>query len=169
MVLNNVFIVLLLAFIYIILSEVFSLMSLAIGLALGLICTYVRKKFIPLGSVRAVNFPSLVFYFFYLIGQIYIAGFNAIKLIISSSSVEIVKVKTKINNDLLRVTLANSITLTPGTISLDLKDDTITVLWLRENKTPSPDMDPSYSNPADSNPGDLIKGNLEKILIKAER
>jgi multicomponent Na+:H+ antiporter subunit E len=35
----------------------------------------------------------------------------------------IVKVKTKIRSDMGRVILANSITLTPGTFTVDLKDD----------------------------------------------
>jgi len=147
-----------------ILSEGFSIITLAVGMAVGAVCYFARKKFIPLEPVRHVKFLRLILYLFYLIGQIYLAGFNAIKLVLFGSRVEIVKIKTKITNDLLRVTLANSITLTPGTISLDLTGDNITVLWLRENKELSVD-----ANPADSNPGDLIKGNLEKKLIKAER
>jgi len=37
----------------------------------------------------------------------------------------IVKIKTKIRSDLGRVCLANSITLTPGTFTVDIKDDVL--------------------------------------------
>ena len=42
----------------------------------------------------------------------------------------IVKVKTKIKSETGRVALANSITLTPGTLSVDLQGDTLYVHWI---------------------------------------
>ena len=159
MIKKNILLVLLLAFIWIILSENFSILTAALGLAVGIGCTMIRRRYIPLTPVRGINYLKLALYPLYLAGQIYLAGFNAIKLILRGSKVEIVEIKTAIKNDFLRVTLANSITLTPGTISMDLNDDTITVLWLRDNESLPPDADI----------GDLIKGNLEKRIIKAER
>ncbi len=42
----------------------------------------------------------------------------------------IVKVKTNLTSDLGRMTLANSITLTPGTLTVDIKDEFIYVHWI---------------------------------------
>jgi len=42
----------------------------------------------------------------------------------------IVKVKTRLKTDIARTTLANSITMTPGTITVDIIDDYIYVHWI---------------------------------------
>jgi len=42
----------------------------------------------------------------------------------------IVKVKTSLKSDIGRMMLANSITLTPGTLSVDIKDEFIYVHWI---------------------------------------
>ncbi|MBN2777272.1 MAG: Na+/H+ antiporter subunit E [Bacteroidales bacterium] len=42
----------------------------------------------------------------------------------------IVKVKTVLNTELGRMILANSITLTPGTLSVDIRDEYIYVHWI---------------------------------------
>jgi len=42
----------------------------------------------------------------------------------------IVKVKTKIQSDMGRTFLANSITLTPGTFTVDIKDELLYIHWI---------------------------------------
>lgn len=42
----------------------------------------------------------------------------------------IVKVKTKIQSDMGRTLLANSITLTPGTFTVDIKDEFLYIHWI---------------------------------------
>lgn len=42
----------------------------------------------------------------------------------------IVRVKTKLKTDMARTFLANSITLTPGTLSVDLVEDRLYVHWI---------------------------------------
>jgi multicomponent Na+:H+ antiporter subunit E len=46
-----------------------------------------------------------------------------------------VEVKTNLKKDTSRLFLANSITLTPGTLSLDVKDDRIFVHWIEVKST----------------------------------
>ena len=43
---------------------------------------------------------------------------------------KIVKVPTDLKSDFLKLVLANSITLTPGTLSLDVEDDGVLVHWV---------------------------------------
>ena len=52
--------------------------------------------------------------------------------------------------------MANSITMTPGTVTIELEDNRITVLWL-ENKPVSK-----------KEAGEIIKGDLENILSGSE-
>ncbi|MBC7189819.1 Na+/H+ antiporter subunit E, partial [Candidatus Aerophobetes bacterium] len=59
-----------------------------------------------------------------------------------------------LKSDLARVILANSITLTPGTLTLDLKEDHLVVHWLKAKTTHS-----HYA-------GRLIKGHFEIWLQK---
>jgi len=47
----------------------------------------------------------------------------------------IVKVKTRLKTDIARTTLANSITMTPGTITVDIIDEYIYVHWIYVNST----------------------------------
>jgi len=42
----------------------------------------------------------------------------------------IVKVKLNLQNDMARAILANSITMTPGTITVDIQDDYIYIHWI---------------------------------------
>jgi multicomponent Na+:H+ antiporter subunit E len=42
----------------------------------------------------------------------------------------IVKVKTKLKSDMAKMLLANSITMTPGTISVDIIDDCLYIHWI---------------------------------------
>ena len=47
----------------------------------------------------------------------------------------IVKVKTNMKSDLGKLLVANSITLTPGTFTLDIKDDTLYIHWINVQTT----------------------------------
>lgn len=42
----------------------------------------------------------------------------------------IVKVKTRLKSPIGRMILANSITLTPGTLTIDMKDDELYIHWI---------------------------------------
>ncbi len=74
--------------------------------------------------------PVLLAYFFILIKEIIIANFQMMK-IVTSKKAEIhpvmIKVKIPLKTNVARVLLANSITLTPGTITAELEDDYFTI------------------------------------------
>jgi len=70
--------------------------------------------------------PQGIGYFFVLIKEIVIANLGTIRLIGSQKyDVEpvLVTFKTELKTDLARTILANSITLTPGTITVELTED----------------------------------------------
>jgi len=66
----------------------------------------------------------------------------------------IVKFKTKLTTDYAKMVLANSITLTPGTLSIDIIDNTFYVHWI-DVKTTDPEK--AFTEIAET---------FEKILLK---
>jgi multicomponent Na+:H+ antiporter subunit E len=76
---------------------------------------------------------SLVLYLIEFYRVLLIANFDMARRVISPSlpiDPGIVTVKTSLRSDLGRMLLANSITLTPGTLSVDVIGNEITVHWI---------------------------------------
>jgi multicomponent Na+:H+ antiporter subunit E len=65
----------------------------------------------------------------WLIYQVILANLHVAKLVLSPGGIHprVVEIKTKLKSDLSMVTFANSITLTPGTITMDIADGTFYV------------------------------------------
>ncbi len=66
----------------------------------------------------------------------------------------IVAIKTNLKEDYKKLILANSITLTPGTITMDVQEDTLFIHWI----------DVTTTNIQEAS--QEIAGDFEKILIK---
>ena len=66
----------------------------------------------------------------------------------------IVKVRTQLKSDMAKVCLANSITMTPGTLTVDIKDEYLYIHWINVR---SQDMAEATK---------LIVSRFEKILAK---
>jgi len=143
---------------WILLMEEISWRSIAMGMLTTMVCLHFASKFLPYEEVKNVNFYKLISYPFFLIGQIYAAGFFMIGVIIKGASIDVVSLKTKLSNEYLRIMLADSITLTPGSILLELNDDIITLLWIRYKNTPG---DPETADM-------MLKSKIERQLLKAE-
>lgn len=74
--------------------------------------------------------PRLIAYIGYLIKEIWISAFQTIRLIWSPKmdvEPEVTSFRTKLKTGWGKVILANSITLTPGTITVDINDDVMLV------------------------------------------
>lgn len=96
---------------------------------------------------------GLVFHTFDLIRQIVPAALQVARVVLDPAlplDPKIVVHRTSLDDDLERVTLANTITLTPGTHCVDLDDDRATVHCLS----------PSFAQP-------LIEGRLEKRISQS--
>ncbi|MCL2479839.1 MAG: Na+/H+ antiporter subunit E, partial [Treponema sp.] len=114
---NALFSILLLAGVWIILRENLTLAEAAVGILLGACCVFFSSWLLPFPKIEVINPFRMALYPFYLIGQIYAAGFSAVKYVFTDSDAEIVRVKTRLPNNFTRILLANSITLIPGSIS----------------------------------------------------
>ena len=148
-----------LTFMWIIFSENLSFATAIMGVIFSIICINVSLRLLPLPKIGKINvFRLVILYPIYLIGQIYLTGFSAMKLILMGASTNIVITKTSITNNLLRMFLANAITLTPGTATLNIEEDELTILYLKLKNSED-----------EQDPGEAAKGGLEKFLIKIQR
>ncbi len=97
----------------------------------------------------------LAIYLCLLFLLIYQASFRMLAAVVTGrASPRIVHFKTRLRSDFARMVLANSITLTPGTVTLDLNDDHLTVHWFFCSTT--------HSTAA----GNEVKGRLEAYVRK---
>lgn len=74
----------------------------------------------------ARRIPRILGYFVYLVGEVFKSSFAVMKLIWSPTMViepEVTSFRTRLRTDAGKVVLANSITMTPGTITIDVQED----------------------------------------------
>jgi len=98
--------------------------------------------------------PGLIRYVPWLAGQVIRSNLDVARRIINPKlpiRPSVIHVDAKHHTEVGRVTYANSITLTPGTISLDVSDETIEVHALTENAA-----------------DDLASGEMARRVQKAE-
>ena len=149
----------LLTLVWIMLREDFSLIDVIVGVAIAIGCITYSRKFLPIKKTGNIKAYRLIFYLFYVLGQIYLAGFVVLMRIITGNArSDIVMTHTFLNDESLRVILADSITLTPGSILLDLTDTFITVVILVDKDAPDPLPKPDS----------MVKGQLENKLLRIE-
>ena len=97
----------------------------------------VRMKILDVETAPYLNVKALG-YFVWLFIEIIKANMAVVKAVLSPNmeiSPKITKVPMQQSTDLGRVTFANSITLTPGTIAVEMCDDTILVHALLSEMT----------------------------------
>jgi len=158
---GNFVVALALTFVWIILVESFSVIAISTGFIISIVCVFFAKKYLPLPAITGVDFKKLATYPFFLLGQIFSASIYVSQIILFGAKTDILDVKTKIENEQLRVMLADSVTLTPGSLLLELNEEKMTILWLRKKGAPEV--------ATVSNAAELIMGKLENQLEKAQR
>ncbi len=130
------------------------------GLFVSLIIAVFSSGFFSccgLGILFSSSIFYIVQYFFVFIWALLKSNFSMAKRVVSPSlpiNPGIVEFKTSLKNDTAKLILANSITLTPGTLTVDLIDDTFFIHWIDvEARTP----EKAY---------EAIAEPFEKILLK---
>jgi|YelNatPaOPRAMG01_1025707.scaffolds.fasta_scaffold02040_18 multicomponent Na+:H+ antiporter subunit E len=96
---------------------------------------FMRPVYPLLEGVRPGVMPliHMVAYVFIFIWQLILANIDVAKRVLSPSlpiNPGIVKVKTNLKSPLAKMMLTSSITLTPGTLSLDVQGDEIFIHWI---------------------------------------
>jgi multicomponent Na+:H+ antiporter subunit E len=86
--------------------------------------------------------PKVIFYYLMYLGVFLIeltkANLNVMRLVFSPRidiAPGIVEIKTSLKSPIGRLALANSITLTPGTLVVDIKGDSLFIHWINVSAT----------------------------------
>lgn len=109
------------------------IMNLAVISFFALLISFFFTSKDPLASIT----PKKIFYAFLYAGYLLVAivrsnldvAFRVVQKNIPLNP-GIVKVRTQLKSNAARMILANSITLTPGTLSVDVKDDFFYIHWI---------------------------------------
>lgn len=137
-------------------NESFSLRSIIEGGIFAVLSLYITNRFVLRAPwhERFVIHPLLLLkYVAVVFVEIYKAGFDAIRMTLRDElNVGIVNIRTNSTNALRGVLIANAITLTPGTVTIDFHEGHLKVVWI--NCTSS---DPEEA-------GEIIKGTFERIF-----
>ncbi len=147
-----------LLFIWVMFTSRLTLSSVLIGAAGSAVISLITfRLFIPSHQAAlryiVIHPLYLLLYLFMMIWFLYQSSFHVMKaIVLNRESPRIVHFRTRLRSDVGRMILALSITLTPGTICLDLNDDHLTVHWFT--------CDTTHSKEA----GEKIKGKLEALI-----
>ena len=151
---------LLLLLIWCLLGEDFSPKSLAIGLFFSTLTIFiVHLVFSNNDDVKNYRIPPrlLLWYMLVLIFQIVKSGLSVAKAVITDTTdPQVVNIRTSVHNHWFQCLIANSITLTPGTVTIDKTDHDLQVLWLC----------PTTDDPKEQ--AEEILGAFERILKKGD-
>ena len=118
--------------VWLVFSGHFDALHLTLGLACSaLVAGFSSELLLPQApsSRTAVTAGRVLRYLPWLLYQIVLANLHIVYLVWRPGQLRprIVQFKTSLTSDLARAVLGNSITLTPGTITLDIVDDEFTV------------------------------------------
>ena len=138
----------------------FATQELLIGVVISAIISYLSIPLFTcctLSILSPVRIYYMIVYLLVFIRELIKSNLDVARRVLTPSlpiNPGIVKFKTKLTTDYAKMVLANSITLTPGTLSIDIVDDTFYVHWI-DVKTTDPEK--AYVDIAET---------FEKILLK---
>lgn len=122
---------LLLCIFWISLSGYFTPLMLGLGFASVALTVFLAKR---MDLIDDESYPFHLFsqfpaFFIYILNEIVKANIDVVKRIMTPSSIspQLIDIPVPQKSDLGRVIYANSITLTPGTVSVALSKDTLTI------------------------------------------
>ncbi|AMW33558.1 Na+/H+ antiporter subunit E [Fervidobacterium islandicum] len=112
-----------------------------VGLIVSAVISVIFKRYYNI-KLSAKFIPGL-FKFVFVYIPVFIWEMLKANLDVASRVVEpkvkvkpgFVRIKTDLKGDVAKLTLANSVTLTPGTITVDIKDDELYIHWIEVKGT----------------------------------
>jgi multicomponent Na+:H+ antiporter subunit E len=118
--------------VYLLLAD-FAVQELVVGAVMSLMLTVIIAHYVDYTMDYKLPFRLTVFLFVYVpvfVWQLLLANIDVAKRVLNPKlplNPGFVSIHTNLKGDFARLMLANSITLTPGTLSVDVKGDTIYV------------------------------------------
>lgn len=114
----------------------FEWMEVVLGGVVALILSFIISKYVNYSFGFKIVWQLIKFIFIYIpvfIYKLLLANFDMAYRVLSPKmpiNPRVVKVPTNLKSDFSKLILANSITLTPGTLSLDVEEDGVLVHWV---------------------------------------
>ena len=115
---------------WLLMSGHYTVLITSLGVVSCLLCVYltIKGNFLDNETIPIYFFPRLIQYTIWLIKEIFISNITTAKVILSKSEApELFSVKATQKTNEGKVTYANSITLTPGTVTTQIKDNVFEV------------------------------------------
>ena len=113
---------------WMVLTSNFQMSNILVGAAVSFSIALLYTKLFTHKSFEFISPVWLMVYLFVLLKNLILSNIQISKRILRPDmklSPAIIAVKTNLDSDWKKLLLANSITLTPGTLTLDIKDDTL--------------------------------------------
>jgi multisubunit Na+/H+ antiporter MnhE subunit len=158
-IIENKEVIVLLSLVWLILFENITVLIVLSGILMSVLVVLFTDRFLLKGNYEhayMIPLGTLIKYTILLVYEIYLAGIDVIPNILTGKAdVQIITCQTELKDELSIDILANSITLTPGTVTVEKKGQTLQVLALN---APAEDEDPRA----------VIPLSLEKVLLKYE-
>ena len=126
----------LLIILWLLLTATFSYQEFWTGIIVaGLIALLANEFYLRLGfpAISPKRFIYFVWYLVVLFFEIVKANFDVASRVIRPSlpiNPGVIVIQTKLKSDIAKTILANSITLTPGTFTLDIQEDKMLIHWI---------------------------------------
>jgi len=126
-------------FFWLLLNMSMNPINLAAGIAVSALVTALSKGILYNENgywYKPIRVGRLILYLLRLIGEIFKSSLSYLARIIrKDSNPVVVEVELQVEDPLVVAIIANSITLTPGTITVDVDENKLTVISLKDNKS----------------------------------
>ncbi|MCL2215636.1 MAG: Na+/H+ antiporter subunit E [Defluviitaleaceae bacterium] len=127
---HTIFVIVTLTLVWCVLMEGVSWQIVATGMFMGMLSMHLMGKFFNFEEVKNVDFYKLLTYPLWLIGRIYLDAFFLLRLIFSDAKWGVVETNLELKSEFLKILLADSITLTPGSVFLERRKKNIYLLCI---------------------------------------
>lgn len=128
---------------WLILNEDYSIYNIGVGFIIGIFTLFITQLYVVDSEIPDIQLKlvaNLLVYLLYVFMQIFVSSFNIVKSIVKNqSNVDRVIIDLPTEYGLINAIICNTITLTPGTITLEMNDKKAEILVLNPEKKP-PDL-----------------------------
>lgn len=146
--------------VWVMFTSTFATQEIVVGVVVSMFISLMSISLFTCCTLKILS-PVRIFWMLYYFGVFLVAlveaNFDVARRVLTPSlpiNPGVVKFKTKLTTDYSKMVLANSITLTPGTLTVDVIDDTFYIHWI-DVKTTDPEK--AFAEIAES---------FEKVLLK---
>ena len=129
--------------VWLVLNEKIDIQTIVLGVFIAVLCTWISGLLLGFDYVEVFSLSPLYFlkYAVILMKEVYLAGIKATANILRGNvtpCIVRITMDSRIKHPFLRSIVANSITLTPGTITIKQNEEELTVLCLTPEDSEAP-------------------------------